>query len=131
LDTITQQTFRASEIVGNLLNFSRTGAASFRRIGVNQAVRDALALVEHPLRSAGIRVIVALHPDAGGTGEGGSGNGLAVHGDAGKLQQVLLNLVLNARDAMPSGGTLRLATGRRFDGSSADGGSAGGNDRVW
>jgi two-component system NtrC family sensor kinase len=100
LATITQQTFRASEIVGNLLNFSRTGAARFRRIEVNQVVRETLALVEHPLRSAGIHVISALHPEA-----------VEVLGDAGKLQQVFLNLILNARDAMPRGGTLRLASG--------------------
>ncbi|MGH9393337.1 MAG: two-component system sensor histidine kinase NtrB, partial [Terriglobales bacterium] len=104
LDTIIRQTFRASEIVANLLNFSRTGAASFARVEINAVARDTLALVEHPLRSAGIHVIAALHPAA-----------VEVHGDAGKLQQVLLNLILNARDAMPRGGTLRISTGRRGD----------------
>src|SRR6185437_14751106 len=102
LETITRQTFRASEIVANLLNFSRTAAASFARVELNAVVRDTLALVEHPLRSAGIHVISALHPSE-----------VVVHGDAGKLQQVFLNLILNARDAMPRGGTLRLSTGQR------------------
>jgi len=102
LETITRQTFRASEIVANLLNFSRTAAASFARVELNTVVRDTLALVEHPLRSAGIHVIAALHPAE-----------VEVHGDAGKLQQVFLNLILNARDAMPRGGTLRLSTGQR------------------
>lgn len=100
LDTITQQTFRASEIIANLLNFSRTGAARFLRVELNTVLRDALALVEHPLRSAGIHVICALHPEP-----------VEVLGDSGKLQQVFLNLILNARDAMPHGGTLRLASG--------------------
>jgi PAS domain S-box-containing protein len=103
LNTITRQTFRASEIIANLLNFSRTGAAQFRPVELNAVVRDALALVEHPLKSANIDVIAALHPAA-----------IEVHGDAGKLQQVFLNLILNARDAMPRGGTLRLSSG--FDG---------------
>ncbi len=105
LETITQQTFRASEIVANLLNFSRTGAARFRRVEVNQVLRETLALVEHPLRSAGIHVICALHPAA-----------VEVLGDAGKLQQVFLNLILNARDAMPRDGTLRLASGMAAQG---------------
>lgn len=108
LETITRQTFRASEIVSNLLNFSRTGAAQFRAVELNAVVRDTLALVEHPLRSAGIHVITALHPQA-----------VEVLGDAGKLQQVFLNLILNARDAMSNeksrGGTLRLTTGRSED----------------
>lgn len=104
LETITRQTFRASEIVGNLLHFSRTGAAQFRAVEVNAVVRDTLALVEHPLRSAGIHLIAALHPAS-----------IEVTGDAGKLQQVFLNLILNARDAMPRGGTLTVATGRLGD----------------
>jgi len=100
LNTITRQTFRASEIISNLLNFSRTGAAQFRPVELNAVVRDTLALVEHPLKSANIDVIAALHPAA-----------IEVLGDAGKLQQVFLNLILNARDAMPRGGTLRLSSG--------------------
>jgi two-component system NtrC family sensor kinase len=115
LETITQQTFRASEIVGNLLNFSRTGAARFRRVEVNQVLRETLALVEHPLRSAGIHVVCALHPAA-----------VEVLGDAGKLQQVFLNLILNARDAMPRGGTLRLASG-----VAAESGEPGAGGRGW
>ncbi|HXR98495.1 MAG TPA: ATP-binding protein [Terriglobales bacterium] len=100
LDTITRQTFRASEIISNLLNFSRTGSAAFRKVEINAIVRDTLSLVEHPLRSAAVHVISALHP-----------NPVEVYGDAGKLQQVFLNLILNARDAMPHGGTLRFSTG--------------------
>lgn len=102
LDTITRQTFRASEIIANLLNFSRTGGASFQPVELNAVLRDTMALVEHPLKSAGIHTIAALHPAA-----------LEVHGDRGKLQQVFLNLILNARDAMPRGGTLRITSGMR------------------
>ncbi|MGH9480729.1 MAG: two-component system sensor histidine kinase NtrB, partial [Terriglobales bacterium] len=100
LATITRQTFRASEIIANLLNFSRTGAARFGEVELNAVLRDTLTLVEHPLRSAGIHVVAALHPQP-----------VAVLGDAGKLQQVFLNLILNARDAMPRGGTLRVGSG--------------------
>src|SRR5213075_2067215 len=52
LDKITRQTFRASEIVNNLLNFSRTNAAEFTGVDLNQVIRETVALLEHQLRSA-------------------------------------------------------------------------------
>src|SRR5213075_3579239 len=56
LDKITRQTFRASEIVNNLLNFSRTNAIEFAEVDVHQVIRETVALLEHQLRSAKIRV---------------------------------------------------------------------------
>lgn len=100
LDTITRQTFRASEIVGSLLNFSRTGAAEMRPVDLNLVLRETLDLVAPALRSAGIEVAREFDPGS-----------VDVLGDAGKLQQVFLNLVLNARDAMPHGGRLALRSG--------------------
>ena len=53
IDKIVKQTFRASEIVNNLLNFSRTGAAEFQpKSSVNPVVDETLSLVSHPLRTA-------------------------------------------------------------------------------
>jgi two-component system, NtrC family, sensor kinase len=99
IEKIVKQTFRASEIVNNLLNFSRTGAAETTNIDVNKVVEDTLALVSHPLKTAQIQVVKNLS------------EGLpAVRGSANKLQQVFLNLFLNARDAMPSGGILEVRT---------------------
>ena len=99
LDKITKQTFRASEIVNGLLNFSRTGAAEFRPVDLNAVVRETLSLVEHQLRTANIELRCDLDP------------GLpAIQGNSGKLQQVFLNLFLNARDAMAAGGQLRVTT---------------------
>jgi two-component system, NtrC family, sensor kinase len=99
IEKIVKQTFRASEIVNNLLNFSRTGAAQVANIDVNQVVEETLSLVSHPLKTSQIQVVKNL------------GEGLpAVRGSANKLQQVFLNLFLNARDAMPSGGILEVRT---------------------
>jgi len=99
IEKIVKQTFRASEIVNNLLNFSRTGAAETTNIDVNKVVEDTLALVSHPLKTSQIQVVKNLS------------EGLpAVRGSANKLQQVFLNLFLNARDAMPSGGILEVRT---------------------
>src|SRR5262249_30198265 len=99
IEKIVKQTFRASEIVNNLLNFSRTGAAEIANVDVNHVVEETLSLVSHPLKTSQIQVVKNL------------GDGLpAVRGSANKLQQVFLNLFLNARDAMPTGGILEVRT---------------------
>jgi two-component system NtrC family sensor kinase len=99
IEKIVKQTFRASEIVNNLLNFSRTGSAELSDIDVNRVVEETLSLVEHPLKTSQVRIVKQL------------GETLpAVRGSANKLQQVFLNLFLNARDAMPDGGMLQVRT---------------------
>jgi two-component system, NtrC family, sensor kinase len=99
LEKITRQTFRASEIVNNLLNFSRTSGTEFTDVDINKVIGDTLALLEHQLRSAKIQV----HSDL-------TASLSPVQGNPGRLQQVFLNLFLNARDAMPGGGQLNVAT---------------------
>jgi len=99
IDKIVKQTFRASEIVNNLLNFSRTGATELADVDLNRVVEETLSLVAHPLKTSRIQVVKQL------------GETLPlVRGSANKLQQVFLNLFLNARDAMPSGGMLEVRT---------------------
>jgi two-component system NtrC family sensor kinase len=99
LDKITKQTFRASEIVNGLLNFSRTGGAEFRATDLNSVVRETLGLLEHQFKTGNIELITDLEDDLP-----------EIQGNSGKLQQVFLNLLLNAKDAMPSGGQLQVAT---------------------
>ncbi|MGC1361233.1 MAG: ATP-binding protein, partial [Silvibacterium sp.] len=99
LEKITQQTFRASEIVNGLLNFSRTGTSEFRETDLNAIIRDTLTLIEHQFKTSQVRLDTLLLPDLP-----------PILGNAGKLQQVFLNLFLNAKDAMNGGGTLRVAT---------------------
>ncbi len=89
LEKITQQSFRASEIVNGLLNFSRTGSTDFAGIDLNGLIRDTVTLIDHQLKTAGIHVNLELDP-----------NLAMIHGNQGKLQQVLLNLLLNAKDSM-------------------------------
>ncbi len=99
LDKIIKQTFRASEIVNNLLNFSRTTGAEFTEVNLNKVIEDTLALLEHQFKVANVKVERSLE------------SGLpAIQGNAGRLQQVFLNLFLNAKDAMNGGGTLQLST---------------------
>ena len=99
LEKITRQTFRASEIVNNLLNFSRTSGTEFADVDVNKVITDTLALLEHQFKTAKIQVRSELTPGIS-----------AIQGNPGRLQQVFLNLFLNAKDAMAGGGTLNVAT---------------------
>lgn len=97
LEKITRQTFRASEIVNNLLNFSRTNATEFAEVDIHQIINETLSLLEHQFKNARIRVLRELLADDPLT-----------FGNAGKLQQIFLNLFVNARDAMADGGELRI-----------------------
>ncbi len=99
LDKITQQSFRAAEIANGLLNFSRTSTTEFRETNLNQVIRDTLSLLEHQFKTAKITVDLELAAELP-----------AIQGNPGKLQQVFLNLLLNAKEAMPGGGKLRVAT---------------------
>jgi hypothetical protein len=108
LEKIESQTFRAAKIVNGLLNLSRPAAAASSdraAIDVNAVITDVLSLLEHQFATHSIKVRRDLSPGP-----------VQVSGIEHKLQQVLLNLCLNAKDAMPKGGWLSIATrsaGRR------------------
>jgi PAS domain S-box-containing protein len=100
LQKMQRQTDRASNIVGNLLNFSRTGSTSdFGDIDINKLLDDTLQLLEPQLRKSQV-VVVKNYAETPPK----------VYGDGGKLQQVFTNLIMNARDAMFEGGTITLTT---------------------
>ncbi|HTR47801.1 MAG TPA: ATP-binding protein [Verrucomicrobiae bacterium] len=100
IERIVKQTFRASEIVNNLLNFSRTGGAEPVEIDLNSVLEETLSLVQHPFKTAQVNVVRNY-----------SERLPRVLGSATRLQQVFLNLFMNARDAMPNGGMLEVRTG--------------------
>jgi PAS domain S-box-containing protein len=99
IEKIVKQTFRASEIVNNLLNFSRIGPAEFIPVNLNSVVEETLSLVQHPFRTARINVIRSLAAELP-----------PILGSSPRLQQVFLNLFMNARDAMSGGGMLEVRT---------------------
>jgi two-component system, NtrC family, sensor kinase len=82
-----------------LLNFSRTGAAQLAEVDLNTVLDDTLTLVQHPFRTAQVKVVRTYQDTLP-----------AVLGSTTRLQQVFLNLFMNARDAMPSGGMLEVRT---------------------
>ena len=100
LQKMQRQTDRASNIVGNLLNFSRTGnAEEFIEVDINKLLNDTLQLLEPQLRQSNIEIVKNYAEKAP-----------QIMGSSGKLQQVFTNLILNARDAMLAGGTITLTT---------------------
>jgi PAS domain S-box-containing protein len=109
LEKIERQTFRAAKIVNGLLNLSRQNVpvgVERSAVDVHAVVNDVLGLLEHQLEVGRIKV----------RRDFGAPSPLVV-GAEHKLQQVFLNLFLNARDAMPKGGWLSIAT--RIDGGRA------------
>jgi PAS domain S-box-containing protein len=99
LEKIARQTFRASEIVNSLLNFSRTSPTEFVSVDLNKTLKETLALLEHQLTKSGVKTTVDFDEKLP-----------RIKGNPGKLQQVFLNLFLNARDAMERGGVLAVKT---------------------
>ncbi|HUA20897.1 MAG TPA: ATP-binding protein [Bryobacteraceae bacterium] len=97
LDKIAKQTFRASEIVNSLLSFSRTSTTEFGEVDLSRVIQDTLTLIEPQLTKSGVAVKLEAEMTLP-----------VIRGNSGKLQQVFLNLFLNARDAMESGGTLAV-----------------------
>jgi signal transduction histidine kinase len=99
LRRVESQAFRASDIVKGLLNFARGGEQSFAPTDFNAAIEEAIALFAPHLRNTSTRIECDLAP------------GLPpVWGIRREIQQVIVNLLLNARDAMPRGGRIRIST---------------------
>jgi two-component system NtrC family sensor kinase len=99
LEKIIKQAFRASDIVNSLLKFSRVTGSEYTELDLNKLIQETLSLAEPMLKSSKISLNLQLSP------------GLPpVYGNYGKLQQVFMNLIMNARDAMHQGGELTLAT---------------------
>jgi two-component system NtrC family sensor kinase len=102
LEKIEQQTFRAARIVNGLLNLSRSTGANGEETGpvdVNTVIGDVLSLLEPQFAAGKVKVRREL-----------CSSPAPVAGVEHKLQQVFLNLFLNARDAMPKGGWLSVST---------------------
>jgi PAS domain S-box-containing protein len=98
LDHIGAAAEAGARLTRQLLAFSRRALVEPRRLDLNAIVRDSAALVERTL-GEDIEVRLALDAEL-----------WPVRADAGQMQQILLNLAVNARDAMPAGGVLTLAT---------------------
>jgi two-component system NtrC family sensor kinase len=109
LEKIERQTFRAAKIVNGLLNLARPAQVDSGPVDLHAVLNDVLSLLEHQFRTGRIQVRKELGESAP-----------IVQGIEYKLQQVFLNLFLNARDAMPSGGWLSIVTRIGRDGAAVE-----------
>src|ERR1700688_2161743 len=96
VQSIQQAADRAATLTRQLLAFSRKQLLELRVVDVNIVIRDMERLLR-PLIGENIELITHLAPDAGHT-----------RADAGQLEQVIMNLVVNAKDSMPEGGKLTV-----------------------
>ncbi|MBI2215982.1 MAG: HAMP domain-containing protein [Candidatus Rokubacteria bacterium] len=98
-EIVDDQLRRVSEIISQLLDLTRAPAGERESVDVNALVRDTVDLVRPGVSAGGLQVIVAIDAEVP-----------AVRGHRNQLQQALLNLLTNAIDATPPGGTITVRT---------------------
>jgi signal transduction histidine kinase len=98
LDAIERNIDKAAAIARELLQFSRQRESEFSPVNVNRVVRGALTLLEYKIKNIAVKQDLTEVPD--------------VMGDAGKLEQVIINILSNAVEAMPGGGAITIETAR-------------------
>ncbi len=99
LQMAQQEVERLIQIVRRMLDFYRPASGTMQPLDINRPVEDALALANKRLQQAHIQVISRFSPDLP-----------PVRGMANQLTQVFLNIIINAVEAMPDGGTLWIGT---------------------
>ena len=98
VEIIESSARRGSSLTRQLLTFARKTETIVKLVDINALIEETLHLFQRSVTKE-IEVITQL-----------AETGATVNGDDGQIQQALLNIFLNARDAMPEGGTLRVAT---------------------
>lgn len=104
LRIVERNTWKCVDVVRNFLKLSRAGRPKYGPVFLDRVIDDILRLLNKDLAICGVRVALDVGPTLP-----------AVEGNETQLQQILLNLIVNARDAMEQGGTLTLR-GRREEG---------------
>ncbi len=109
LDLIESESRRCGEIVRNLMTFGRPSSMNYEPANLNSVIDRCVRLVKHQLDLKNIDLALNLAKDLA-----------PVRCDPGQIEQVLLALVMNAIDAMSSGGTLTLCTRKAASGSDVE-----------
>lgn len=100
LDLCAQEAQRCSRIVDNLLSFARQNSPAPRVVNLRELLETTIMLTGHRMELSGVELKMEVPAE-----------GLEVWGDASQLQQVFTNLIFNALEAMPQGGSLRISGG--------------------
>jgi two-component system NtrC family sensor kinase len=96
---IEKEIERINKIVRELLNFARPSKFEIREVGINEIIESTLSLLSYQNNFKNIQTQLDLQSDLP-----------LIKGDESQLSQVLINMILNAIDAMPTGGTLQIQT---------------------
>ena len=99
LKVVMKHINRAGRIVKDLLEFARQAEPEMRTLNINDVLRKAIAIITHPAELQNIKLNKNLAPEL-----------CHIQGDSDKLQQVFVNIIINAIQAMPKGGELTAAT---------------------
>jgi signal transduction histidine kinase len=113
LGLIQEEVERAAMIVRRLLDFARMREPTFEPVDLERVVANAVTFVQRTARLANQRIVVAPFP-----------KGVVVHADAQMLQQVFLNLLTNALDAIEGAGEVRIEARTRSAGAARGPGPA-------
>ena len=98
LEKIEVQTDRVSRIIKNLLNFARNPSDSaFHKVNIVESLQEIISLIDYKLKAMNIQLEMKL-----------DGPVRPIWAQGERLQQVFINIILNAIDAMPKGGKLRI-----------------------
>jgi two-component system NtrC family sensor kinase len=100
LSIMEQETERCVRIIRNLLDFARQSEFSFKETDINSLIEDSLSFIQHHAELEKVKIIKELNPALP-----------KVNVDPHQIQQVFVNIILNAIQAMPDGGTLTIKTG--------------------
>ena len=104
LTTVERETGRCSKIISNLLAFSRKSRMEFSRVGIDELLERCIMLSQHKMDLQNIRIKTRFDKQIP-----------PVWGDFNQIQQCVINLIFNAIDAMPDGGTLTMESSFRPD----------------
>jgi len=104
LTTVESETDRCSKIISNLLAFSRKSRMEFSRVGIDELLERCIMLSQHKMDLQNIRIKIRFDKQIP-----------PVWGDFNQIQQCVINLIFNAIDAMPDGGTLTMESSFRPD----------------
>ena len=121
MEIVLREVDRLDRLIGDFLQFARPGEPQIGWVSLADAVREVLEMFEVS-RPVSVAIECDLHP------------GLGVHADPGQLRQVLWNLLLNAAQAMPNGGVVRIAAhprGGRAPQEEVSGGRMDDHKPVW
>ncbi len=99
LELSISETQRLAEMLRNMLSFSKPEEEARKRISLNELIEGILLMMEKQMKEANVRIITQFAPEIS-----------EIMASTNQMRQVILNMVKNAKEAMPKGGTLTVKT---------------------